>query len=89
MLSLIHIYQVEAALFACSYPLSRGVILADEVGIGKTIEAGLVISQRRAERGRRILFIVPANLRNQSKSKVQLQQQVVEITLFTIESELK
>ena len=58
-------HQVEAALFACTNPLSRGVILADEVGLGKTIEAGLVISQRWAERRRRILIIVPANLRKQ------------------------
>jgi SNF2 family DNA or RNA helicase len=43
-------HQVDAALFACRNPLSRGVILADEVGLGKTIEAGLVISQRWAER---------------------------------------
>ena len=42
-------HQVEAALFACANPLSRGVILADEVGLGKTIEAGLVISQRWAD----------------------------------------
>ena len=41
-------HQVEAALFACTNPLSRGVILADEVGLGKTIEAGLVISQPSA-----------------------------------------
>ena len=39
-------HQVDAALFACQNPLSRGVILADELGLGKTIEAGLVISQR-------------------------------------------
>ncbi len=58
-------HQVDAALFACRNPLSRGVILADEVGLGKTIEAGLVISQRWAERRRRILIIVPANLRKQ------------------------
>ena len=58
-------HQVEAALFACQNPLSKGVILADEVGLGKTIEAGLVISQRWAERRRRILIIVPANLRKQ------------------------
>ncbi|VXD06515.1 DEAD/DEAH box helicase (fragment) [Enterobacterales bacterium 8AC] len=58
-------HQVEAALFAYSNPLSRGVILADEVGLGKTIEAGLVISQRWAERRRHILIIVPANLRKQ------------------------
>lgn len=45
-------HQVEAALFALPSPLSRGVILADEVGLGKTIEASLVIAQRSAERRR-------------------------------------
>jgi SNF2 family DNA or RNA helicase len=45
--------------------LSKGVLLADEVGLGKTIEAGLVIAQRWAERRRRILVIVPATLRKQ------------------------
>ena len=64
-------HQVEAALFACSNPLSRGVVLADEVGLGKTIEAGLVISQRWAERRRRILIIVPANLRKQWHQELQ------------------
>jgi ERCC4-related helicase len=64
-------HQVEAALFACRNPLSRGVLLADEVGLGKTIEAGLVISQRWAERRRRILIIVPANLRKQWHQELQ------------------
>ncbi len=58
-------HQVEAALFAFRSPLSRGAILADEVGLGKTIEAGLIISQLWAERRRHILCIVPANLRKQ------------------------
>jgi superfamily II DNA/RNA helicase len=58
-------HQVEAALFAFRSPLGQGVILADEVGLGKTIEAGLIISQKWAERKRRILIIVPANLRKQ------------------------
>ncbi|MCK9608676.1 MAG: SNF2-related protein [Methylomonas sp.] len=64
-------HQVEAALFACKNPLSRGVILADEVGLGKTIEAGLVISQHWAERRRRILITVPANLRKQWHQELQ------------------
>jgi adenine-specific DNA-methyltransferase len=42
-------HQVDAALFALQSPLSKGVLLADEVGLGKTIEAGLVLSQRWAE----------------------------------------
>ena len=58
-------HQIEAALFAFRNPLSRGAILADEVGLGKTIEAGLLIAQSWAEGKRRILVIVPANLRKQ------------------------
>lgn len=58
-------HQVDAALFAFASPLSRGALLADEVGLGKTIEAGLIISQRWAEGKRRILIIAPANLRKQ------------------------
>jgi adenine-specific DNA-methyltransferase len=58
-------HQVEAALFAFRSPLSKDALLADEVGLGKTIEAGLVISQRWAERKRRILIITPSNLRKQ------------------------
>ena len=64
-------HQVEAALFAFQSPLSKGVILADEVGLGKTIEAGLVIAQRWAERKRRILIITPANLRKQWHQELQ------------------
>ncbi len=58
-------HQIEAALFAFRNPLSRGAILADEVGLGKTIEAGLLIAQKWAEQKHRILVIVPANLRKQ------------------------
>jgi len=58
-------HQVDAALFAFRSPFSKGVILADEVGLGKTIEAGLVLSQRWAERKRKILIIVPSSLRKQ------------------------
>lgn len=58
-------HQVEAALFAFRNPLARGAILADEVGLGKTIEAGLLVAQSWAESKRRILVIVPANLRKQ------------------------
>ena len=37
-------HQIQAALFAFRSPLRKGVILADEVGLGKTIEAGIVIA---------------------------------------------
>jgi SNF2 family DNA or RNA helicase len=64
-------HQVEAALFAFKSPLSKGAIFADEVGLGKTIEAGLVISQKWAERKRRILVITPAHLRKQWHQELQ------------------
>lgn len=58
-------HQVDAALFAFRSPLSMGAILADEVGLGKTIEAALLISQNWAEHKRHILIIAPATLRKQ------------------------
>jgi len=63
-------HQIEAALFAFKSPLSKGAILADEVGLGKTIEAGLLISQKWAERKRKILIIVPSSLRNQWNQEI-------------------
>ena len=58
-------HQIDAALFAFRSPLSKGVILADEVGLGKTIEAGIVLAQKWAERKRAICIITPASLRTQ------------------------
>ena len=58
-------HQIDAALFAFKSPLSKGAILADEVGLGKTIEAGIVISQYWAERKKKILIIMPSSLRKQ------------------------
>lgn len=64
-------HQIEAALFAFRSPLSKGAILADEVGLGKTIEAGLILSQKWAERKRKILLIVPSSLRKQWSAELQ------------------
>lgn len=58
-------HQIEAALFALRNPLQEGVLLADEVGLGKTIEAALVLCQYWAERRRHLLVIGPASLRKQ------------------------
>jgi SNF2 family DNA or RNA helicase len=79
-------HQLDAAMFAFRSPLSRGVILADEVGLGKTIEAGLVISQLWAERKRRILVIAPAILRKQWQQelldKFHIDAQVIDTKEF-------
>lgn len=75
-------HQVEAALFALRSPLSKGVMLADEVGLGKTIEAGIVLCQLWAERKRKLLIICPAALRKQwlceLEDKFNLPCQIVE-----------
>lgn len=64
-------HQVEAALFALRSPISQGVLLADEVGLGKTIEAGLVLCQLWAGRKRKLLIICPASLRKQWQCELE------------------
>ncbi|MCB4458140.1 SNF2-related protein [Leisingera sp. McT4-56] len=58
-------HQIEAAMFALQSPLVEGAILADEVGLGKTIEAGIVLCQKWAERKRTLIIICPAAIRQQ------------------------
>lgn len=75
-------HQIDAALFALQNPLVKGVILADEVGLGKTIEAALVLSQYWAERRRRLIVVCPAALRkqwaNELAEKFHLSSQILD-----------
>ena len=64
-------HQVEAAAFALGALPTGGAVLADEVGLGKTIEAGLVIAQLAAEGRTRALVLVPASLRNQWRDELR------------------
>lgn len=64
-------HQIEAALFALRSPFSKGVIMGDEVGLGKTIEALIVMAQKWAEERRKILIIVPANLKIQWQNELK------------------
>lgn len=79
-------HQVEAALFAFKSPLSKGAILADEVGLGKTIEAGILLSQKWAEGSKKILIICPSSLRKQWKNELEdkfyLPSDVIETNSF-------
>ncbi|NCC50457.1 MAG: DEAD/DEAH box helicase [Spartobacteria bacterium] len=79
-------HQVDAALFAFRSPLSKGALLADEVGLGKTIEAGIVLAQKWAERKRKILLILPSSLRKQWVQELQdkfyLPSQILESGSF-------
>lgn len=73
-------HQINAAIFALKNPLSKGSILADEVGLGKTIETGLVLSQLWAEGKRSFLIIAPKSLRHQWKDELS--------NLFFLDSEI-
>ncbi|WP_414654066.1 SNF2-related protein [Hyalangium sp.] len=64
-------HQVEAAAFALDSLSRGGCMLADEVGLGKTIEAGLAIGQLIAEGKNRILILAPATLRAQWNSELK------------------
>ena len=79
-------HQIDAALFALQNPLVKGVILADEVGLGKTIEAALVLAQYWAERRRRLIVVCPAALRkqwaNELAEKFHLPSQVLDARTY-------
>jgi superfamily II DNA or RNA helicase len=64
-------HQIEAAAFALAALPTGGAVLADEVGLGKTVEAGLVLSQLAAEGKGRALVLVPASLRVQWRDELQ------------------
>jgi adenine-specific DNA-methyltransferase len=63
-------HQIDAVIFALARVREGGCILADEVGLGKTIEAGLVIAQLMAEGARRVLLIAPKPLLGQWRQEL-------------------
>jgi adenine-specific DNA-methyltransferase len=71
-------HQLEAVIFALARVREGGCILADEVGLGKTIETGLVIAQLLAEGASRVLLIAPRALLGQWRQEL--------FTLFDIEA---
>ncbi len=56
-------HQIDAAVVALNSPFSKGVILADEVGLGKTIEAGIVAAQMFSSGEKRQLVLCTPGLR--------------------------
>ncbi len=64
-------HQIDAALFAFKSPFNKGMVLADEVGLGKTIEAGLVLCQYWSMGKKKIIIVCPASLRKQWEAELQ------------------
>lgn len=58
-------HQVEAVIFALERLPEGGALLCDEVGLGKTIEAGLVLTQLKAQGKGHVLILVPLPLARQ------------------------
>ena len=79
-------HQVDAAMFAFRNPIAGGVILADEVGLGKTIETGLILSQMWAEGKRSFLIISPKSLRHQWREELRnlfdLKADIVDTSIY-------
>jgi len=86
-------HQIEAAVFAFKSPLSKGAILCDEVGLGKTIEAGLIINQLISEGKKHILIICPASIRTQWRSelleKFGIVATIIDAKVLKIKNELR
>lgn len=80
-------HQIQAALYAFKSPITKGVVLADEVGLGKTIEAGIVLAQLWFERKRKILIVTPASLmkqwQNELRDKFALPSMIMDGKAFT------
>ncbi len=67
----LHDYQIASVLQVVNH-LDGRAILADEVGLGKTIEAGLVTAELRAQETiRNVLILVPAGLATQWVEELQ------------------
>ena len=58
-------HQINAFCAAIHALKTGGIVLADEVGLGKTIEAGLVLKYVLKSGAKRVLISLPASLRKQ------------------------
>jgi superfamily II DNA or RNA helicase len=71
-------YQLEPALAVFRHGATR-LLIADDVGVGKTVEAGVIVREvAGAGHGARILILVPASLKDQWQQELR--------TLFAIEA---
>ncbi len=91
-------HQVEAFCAAIHSLKDGGIVLADEVGLGKTIEAGLVLKYAIKQGSKRILLAMPNPLRKQWEIELKekfgihtviLTRHIVEHNYYEILARLK
>ena len=74
-------HQIDAFCAAIDSLKTGGIILADEVGLGKTIEAGLVLKYLISKGATRILIVLPSALRMQWKIELEEKFGITETQL--------
>ncbi len=80
----LHPHQIDAALFASRSQFQKGVILADESGLGKTIEAGIVLLQTAIEGKNNLLVLCPANQLTHWQQELESKFGLMQVGLDTV-----
>lgn len=80
-------HQINAFCAAIQALKTGGIILADEVGLGKTIEAGLVLNYVIDSGAKKVLISLPATLRKQWEVELleKFRRQAIILDRYTIE----
>lgn len=71
-------HQIDAFCAAIDSLRTGGIILADEVGLGKTIEAGLVLRYLIQNNKKHLLIVLPSALRMQWKIELEEKFEIKE-----------
>jgi len=82
-------HQINAFCAAIQALKTGGIVLADEVGLGKTIEAGLVLKYVLESGAKRVLIALPASLRKQWELELEEKFNLESVILdrITVEKE--
>lgn len=80
-------HQINAFCAAIQALKTGGIILADEVGLGKTIEAGLVLNYVLDNGAKKVLISLPATLRKQWEVELleKFGRQAVILDRYTVD----
>ena len=84
-------HQINAFCAAIDAMKTGGMVLADEVGLGKTIEAGLVLRYMLESGAKKVLIALPASLRKQWELELEDKFDLSSVILdrFTVEHDAK